>query len=200
MSSNIVYPQGKKVEIAAAASDKIAVWSQGPFKVYQVVGYPNEPDRRTLLTEVASGLYTSSAFSAAATLEIEAGASEVLYQVGVDATITEIRGQRNQGTPGVLNATGALTAAMILSGIVTSTTAAGVAATVPTGTVMDAATEMAIGDSFDWSAINTGGNAFTVTAATGHTLVGAAATAAGTSGVYRTRKTAAATYVTYRIG
>jgi len=49
--------------------------------------------------------------------------------------------------------------------------------------------------------INTGGsNAFTVTAATGHTIVGAAAVAASSSGLFRTRKTAANTFVTYRIG
>ena len=100
----------------------------------------------------------------------------------------------------MLNATGTLTAAMILAGIVTSTTAAGVTATLDTGTVLDAASEFAIGDSFDWSAINTGGNAFTVTASSGHTVVGAGAVAGGTSGLFRTRKTAANTFVTYRIG
>ena len=45
-----------------------------------------------------------------------------------------------------------------------------------------------------------GANAFTVTAATGHTIVGAAAVANSTSGRFRTRKTAANTFVTYRIG
>jgi hypothetical protein len=67
---------------------------------------------------------------------------------------------------------------------------------------MEAAGEYDIGESFDWSAINTGGaNAFTVTAAaSGHTVVGAGAVAASTSGVFRTRKTAASTFVTYRIG
>ena len=101
----------------------------------------------------------------------------------------------------MLNATGALTAAMILSGIVTSTTAAAVAGTLPTGAVLDAASEFAIGDSFDWSVIATGANAFTVTAAaTGHTVVGTAAVATVTSGAWRTRKTAAETFVSYRIG
>jgi len=90
---------------------------------------------------------------------------------------------------------------MILDGIVTSSTAAAVTATLDTGAVMDDATTMAIGDSFDWSAINTGGsNAFTVTpAASGHTVVGAGAVDANTSGSFRTRKTAADTFVTYRI-
>ena len=66
---------------------------------------------------------------------------------------------------------------------------------------MDAALEMEIGESFDWSAINTGAaNAFTVTAAaSGHTVVGAGAVALSSSGTFRTRKTAADTFVTYRL-
>jgi hypothetical protein len=47
--------------------------------------------------------------------------------------------------------------------------------------------------------INTGGNTFTVTAATGHTIVGVAAVVTVTSGNFRTRKTAADTFITYRM-
>lgn len=105
-----------------------------------------------------------------------------------------------QGTPGTLNTTGTLTAALMTSGIVTSTTAAAVVATVDTGTAMQTALPgMAVGDSFDWVAIATGANAFTVTAATAHTLVGAGAVATGTSGMFRTKKTAANTFTTYRL-
>jgi hypothetical protein len=64
---------------------------------------------------------------------------------------------------------------------------------------MDAASSFAVNDSFNWSVINTGGNTFTVTAATGHTIVGAAAVSGGTTGNFRTRKTAANTFVSYRI-
>jgi hypothetical protein len=89
---------------------------------------------------------------------------------------------------------------MILSGILTSTTAAAVAGTLPTGAVLDAASEFAIGDSFDWSVIATGANAFTVTAAaSGHTIVGVGAVATVTSAIWRTRKTAADTFVSYRL-
>jgi hypothetical protein len=67
---------------------------------------------------------------------------------------------------------------------VTSSTAAAVTATLDTGTAMDLVLDSAgISDAFMWSAINTGGsNAFTVTAATGHTIVGAGAVAASSSG------------------
>jgi hypothetical protein len=123
----------------------------------------------------------------------------LLYAVGVSPVISDSGKYQDQGAPGVLNATGTLTAAMILSGIVTSTTGAGVTATLDTGAIVDAASEFAIGDSFDWSVINTGGNAFTVTASTGHTIVGTAAVATVTSAVWRTRKTAADTFVSYRL-
>ena len=103
-----------------------------------------------------------------------------------------------QPTPGVLNATGTLTAALIATGLVTSTTAAAVTATLATGTAMSAAfPEMQIDDAFDWCAIATGANAFTVTAAaSGHTVVGSGVVATGTSKQFRTRKTAASTWVT----
>lgn len=115
--------------------------------------------------------------------------------------------QRSAGTiesvqpaPGTLNATGTLTAALMATGIVTSTTAAAVAATVDTGTAMSAAfPDMKVDDSFEWSAIATGANAFTVTAATGHTLVGSGVVATGTSKMFRSRKTAATTWVTYNL-
>lgn len=123
------------------------------------------------------------------------GSGQVLSSTGTGAVI------RPQGAPGALNATGALTAALILGGLVASTTASAVTATLPTGAVMDAAVQIEIGDAIEWSAINTGGtNAFTVTAAaSGHTVVGTGAVAANTSGRFLTRKTAADTFVTYRL-
>lgn len=112
-----------------------------------------------------------------------------------------------QGAPGALDATGTLTAALILTGIVTSSAAAAVVATVDTGTAMDTALAdtVAIGEAFDWSAINTHAiNAFTVTAAAGHTLVGSGVVdtdaVGGGSGRFRSKRTAANTWITYRIG
>ena len=202
MSSNIIYPQGGlAVDITVPAGESIAVYTKDVATVYQIVSNPNYPDRQNKIGTVTNGQTVFGSYASGATIRINAGAAPVLYQVGTAPVVTELKGQRLQGTPGVLNATGTLTAAMILAGIVTSTTAAAVTATLDTGTILDAAGEFAIGDSFDWSAVNTGGaNAFTVTAAAGHTIVGAGAVAASTSGLFRTRKTAANTFVTYRIG
>ena len=198
--SKIVYTHGEKI-FTIAALDRLAVYSEDDFKVYSKTEFSQHPDQWVLVQAVAAGIeYITSAYSAATQIRIEPGASKVYYQEGVAAFVLEKKGQRTQGVPGVLDATGALTAAMIASGIVTSAAAA-VTATLPTGAVMDAALEMEIGESFDWSVIKVGANSFTVAAgASGHTVVGVVIVATATSAVFRTRKTAAATYVTYRIG
>ena len=109
--------------------------------------------------------------------------------------------QKTQGAPSTLNATGALTPALVGAGIVTSTTGAGVTATLSVGTDFTTAfgADIAIGEAFDWHVINTGGNTFTVTQNTDHTVVGAGAVATATSAQFRTRRTAATTWITYRI-
>jgi hypothetical protein len=198
MSYNIVFAQGT-VTVAVPAGEKIAVQAYSAASVFQEVGFPNFPEANDLLSVVENTTYVSSAFTNATNVIIQAGASGAAYAVGTAPVISNSGKYQDQGAPGVLNATGTLTAAMILSGIVTSTTGAAVTATLDTGAIVDAASEFAIGDSFDWSVINTGGNAFTVTASSGHTIVGTAAVATVTSAVWRTRKTAADTFVSYRL-
>jgi hypothetical protein len=199
MSSYIVSPFGQ-LRIAVAAAAKVATFSQGSeqYSVDQEVGFPNQPPALSSLF-VGSGGFVSAAFTLAGYAVINAGAYPVLVNIGASASVFERQAGPYQPTPGTLNATGALTAALILGGIVTSTTGAAVAATLDTGTVMDAAATFAVDDSFDWTVINTGGNTFTVTAAAGHTIVGVAAVLTVVSAVFRTRKTAANTFVTYRI-
>jgi hypothetical protein len=182
-----------------AATRRIAVFSRSPVTVYQQVGVPNFPNAWAVLQEVVADTeYRSAAFATAAVIRIEAGPSEVLYAVGTDAVITERIGQRGQPAPGVLDVTGPLTAAMMLSGIVTSAAAA-VTGTLPTGTVLDAAVQMDVGESFDWSVIKVGANAFTLDPAATHTIIGSVTIATATSAQLRTRKTAANTFVTYRL-
>jgi len=197
MATNVILPN-HAVTLTVAASDKLATYSLGDYAVTKTVGFPNVPEVQASVFS-GSGANTTSAFSAATEVVIAAGDHAVQYETGTGPVIYDR--PNYQGDPGTLNATGTLTGALILGGIVTSTTAAAVTATLDTGAVMDAVIDMNIGDCFDWYAINTGGaNAFTVTAAaSGHTVVGAGAVAASTSGHFRTRKTAADTYVTYRI-
>lgn len=197
--SNIIYENGNAT-VVIPATESIAIYTKGTASVYRVVGYPNYPSTKDLIGTVSNEQTVFGAYASGATIIVEAGAAEVSYEVGVAPVVQSLYDVQVQGDPVAVNVTGAVSAASMLGGIVTSTTAAAVAGTIPTGTVMDAASEFAIGDSFDWSVIATGANAFTVTAATGHTIVGAAAVATATSGLFRTRKTAADTFITYRIG
>lgn len=122
---------------------------------------------------------------------------------------------KQQGAPATPTTVATLTIAQLLTGILNATptaTGATVAYTLPTGTNMDtAATGLVAGDSFDWVCINNAlaaADTITITANTGHTIVGNpivqslhASTGAiyGYSGVFRSRKTASATWITYRI-
>lgn len=195
-----IVPKYGKATVAVPANAKIAVFTRGSATISQQVGYPNEPTSLSVLSNLVNSTYTSSAFTSATNVVIESGYSDVYYAVGTDAAIQQLMGPKMQGAPVAVDATGAVSNAAIFSGIVTSSTAAAVAGTLPTGTVLDAGSSIDIGDAFDWSVIVTGGtNDFTVTAASGHTIVGAAVVTHSTSGRFRTRKTAANTFITYRL-
>ena len=78
-----------EAQVSVPAGEKIAVYSLGPVKVYQLVGYPNYPQTRDLDFESAAGEQTvSSAYAAAATLIVEAAEAPVYYEVSSDPSIT----------------------------------------------------------------------------------------------------------------
>jgi hypothetical protein len=109
-----------------------------------------------------------------------------------------------QPTPSAINASATLTIAQLLTGIITTNSATAVAFTLPTGTLTDAGILggfLLIDQSFDWSIVNTGSavGVVTVSGGTGNTLVGSGVLAITTSATFRTRKTAANTFVTYRV-
>lgn len=195
---NFIGPFGNAT-VTLTAGEKIAAWSNTPFQVTQLTGYPNYPSSNGVIANQTGGEFVSSAFASGGTVTIQAGAQGAYYESGLTPVVQFIRNSVYQPTPGTLNATGTLTGALILGGIVTSTTGAAVAATLDTGTVMDTVSDFAVGDAIDWSVINTGANTFTVTASSGHTIVGVAAVATVTSARFRTLKTAANTFVTYRL-
>lgn len=197
--SEIIFP-GAAVTVSVEANDKIALYSDSSYAITEVIGYPNLPSTIGIVLSSTGGESTTSAFAAAQEVTIAAtGEFPVYYEIGTAAVVRAVRGQVVQGAPAALNATGALTAAMILGGIVTSTTAAAVTATLPTGTVLDAASSFDVDDAVDFTVINTGPDVFTVTNATDHTVVGNMAVAAGKTARFRTRKTAANTFVTYSL-
>jgi hypothetical protein len=120
---------------------------------------------------------------------------------------------RKQGTPSTPTTAATLTTANLMLGILTATptaTGATVAYTLPTGTNMDAAGTFSDNDSFDWSITNLAAAAadtITITANTAHTIVGnpiiqsshvSTGGITGNSAVFRSRRTSANTWVTYR--
>lgn len=85
-----IYPQGSSGEVALAANDKITVFSNSEYQVFQLVGYPNMPSTWKLIKSGAAGeTYTSAAFASAATVRVEAGPSGALYEVGTAPVVVE---------------------------------------------------------------------------------------------------------------
>ena len=212
-NAQIVYSNGTQ-DITVAASDKISATSAGPFKVWKQVGYANQPNSWTLLDSVDSAPYTysSSAFSSVTVVRIEAGPNDVSYQTGTAALASQPLFE--QGAPVAMTTAATITSAALIGGLITGTQSSGatVAYTLPTGAVLDAAVDMAAGQAFDFSIMNfsaAAADTITLTApASGITLVGEPIVQAshsstgeiyGAAGLFRMRKTAAETFVCYRI-
>jgi hypothetical protein len=108
------------------------------------------------------------------------GASSATEQLRISNGGTVIY---NQPAPAAVDTTATLTVANLTAKIITSSTAAAVTMTLPTGTLMDGGffglyNNMA----FEWSVINTGAtNAVTVQGGAGHTVVGSGTVAANNS-------------------
>jgi hypothetical protein len=114
------------------------------------------------------------------------------------ATVTTGVVYKNQPAQTSKAAAATLTIAELLTGIIQYTGALATL-TMPTGTAIEGGvpatfpTDM----SFDFSVINTGSGTVTLGTATGLTLTGSMAVAAGASGLFRVRKTATNTYTIY---
>ena len=129
--------------------------------------------------------------------------------------ITRVPSGRKQAAPVAMTGAATITTAAILNGLITATQATGgtIAYTLPTGAVMDAAltSDIIANDSFDFTIINLSpadGDTITLTApATGITIVGSAIVSSNefessyylNTGTFRLRKTAADTFIVYRI-
>jgi hypothetical protein len=198
-----IAPQGTAT-VTLAANQKIVVKTEGESGVYQLVGYPNYPSQEDLLTTVNNATYTSSAFANGGTVIIRGGAFPTFYDVGTDPVLGLDGNWQVQGAPTDITDGGSMgfTAAALLGGIVTATPTTGRNIQLPLASALDDAATFAVNDSFDWTLITLAAYALTITVNTGMTIVGAAATGATSGSVarFRTRKTAADTFVTYRIG
>lgn len=113
----------------------------------------------------------------------------------------------SQGAPDAETATFTATIAKLLTRLITVTSAGAVAVTLDTGANMDAEfdiTRLGVDMAFDWGIINLGSSSGVVTVGggspAGHTYVGLATVSISTSASFRSRRTAANTWITYRLG
>lgn len=212
--SNYLSPNGL-VSVTLTASQKVAVYSQGLANVSRTSAFPNYPNVTTLLGTVINGQTVFGTYTGGATIQIEAaGGLPVFYEVGTDPIVKQGRIANGvQVTPSAETVAVTLTAAELLTGLVTGTHAAGATAayTLPTGTLLDAAGTFLVDEYFDWTLINLSAAAadtITVTAGADHTVVGTmiCQSAHSSTGLVhgnalrlRTRKTAANTFVSYRL-
>jgi hypothetical protein len=95
---------------------------------------------------------------------------------------TKINGEINVTTPVAVNATATLTAAQVLSGYITSTSAAAVTMTLPTGTLLGAALGAVQGTWFEFIIDNTAGANTVTLAVSTNGILSAAATAGSSAG------------------
>jgi len=202
MSYNIIFTQGTAT-FTVPAGEKVAVQAYSPASVFQEVGYPNFPETQDLLQVVENTTYVSAAFTNATSVTIQAGASGAYFSVGVAPDISNNGNWQPQGAPADIADGGSMiaTAANVLTGIVTSTLTQARNLQLPTGANLDLATEWAIGEGFDVTFMTLGAFVMTITVNTGVTIVGSAVTAATAGSVarFRLRKTAADTFIAYRI-
>ena len=126
------------------------------------------------------------------------GASSATEQLRISNGGTVIY---NQPAPAAVDVSATLTVANLTAKIITSSTAAAVTMTLPTGTLMDGGFSGLYNNmAFEWSVINTGAtNAVTVQNGASHTIIGSGTVAASNSGRFLSRRTGATTWVTYRL-
>ncbi len=211
MADSFVPAFAESLPITVPAGSQIAVFSQGGFQVQRINTTANYPPTFALLRDQAAAQdqYVSGVLDAsnAVTVKVIAsGGQPTWYSVGTNPIVRS--GGRlpspsgSQALPAnfaAINATATATVAQLLTGGITSTTAAAVVVTAPTAALIDAATTLAVGDSFDVVLINTGGtNALSISGGTGNTYIGTISTTVGGM-TARFVKTAAGAFTVYRV-
>jgi hypothetical protein len=177
------------------ATQSITVFTQDSAVVSQ-----NVAGTKTLLGTVTSTQQTFGPFASESTIYIDTGSLPAIYSVAVSPVLSQLIAERIQRAPTAIDANAGIRIASMAQGIITSNSLLGVTGTLPTGTIVDAMSDFRMDASFDWHVATQGLGGFTIAAASGHTIVGSATIGGNDAGIFRTRKTAANTFVTYRIG
>lgn len=219
MTTGSIYDFGTSVDISIPANSKIAIAATGggiATLLYSVnlPGFPSSLVPQAVVQ--GSTEYLSAAVSAATVARIEnSGPGTVYYNVGAAPFIVVPAPgvpAFNQPTPTAKTVSATLTAAELLTRIITVNQAAGAASALqlPTGSALDTALpEFVADDAFEFVVINTSvvdAEDASVTVNTGVTIVGnadvhaySAAGSLNSSARFRLRKTGTATWVAYRV-
>lgn len=184
-----------RTDVVVPAGQSIMVFCQDSASVYEIVGAS-----RNLLGTVSGRSQTFGPFAGGANISIDAGEYVAWYNVAMSPVMTEMIVYRIQRAPIAINAAGAIPLSALVTGVINGGAGLlGITCTLPTGADIDASSDFRVDDAFDWYVISTGLGTFTVGASAGHTIVGTAGVGSTQSGHFRTRKTAANTFVTMRI-
>lgn len=192
--ANIVMARSS-ARIAVPVGESITVFTQDAATVSQDVGGVVTP-----LGTVTTSQQMFGPFGVATTIIIDSGSGSTFYSFGMTPLLREFIANQIQRTPVSMNAAGAIPVSAMVNGLISSNSLLGITCTLPAGVALDSASDFRVDDSFDWVVMAVGLFGFTVGASAGHAVVGAAAVGSGSSGSFRTRKTATNTFVTYRIG
>lgn len=201
--SFIVPPNGS-LEVAVPATQKVAVATRGSAS-YSLKTADSDKVLDSANPVASFKVENEELVSDAVTLGGSVivhneGPYDCFVEVGLAPLSKDFR--RETGRSGgsiALDASGDITFAMMAAESITSA-AAVVQADLLEGADLDDASSWEIGEGLTWGVVKTGANTLTVTASTGHTLVGSGAVATTTSAMFRTVKTAADTFVTTRVG
>ena len=216
MATKKVYPYGL-VDVTVPAGEYITVATFGSdyATIYYGTASPNFPTTYYIQQHLDNDEVTLGAMTVDQPVRIAARADIVFYDYGAAPVLENPQlglVKYKQSNPTAVTATGALSAAALIGGLITANSASGaITLTSDTGANLDAALPgFGENDAFDFTIINTGATTETVTVAggTGVTLVGDATILAvadvaggnGTSATFRLQRTAtAATWNLYRL-
>lgn len=206
---------GGRVSVTLTATQKLAVASQGLVNVYRTSGFVNYPDSTNLIGTIVNGQTVFGTFTGGATLVIDAGGGlSAQYEVGTDPNVKQWRMDNGiQPDPTAKTTVVTLTAAELLTGIITGTHTAGSHSGLhpanrhPSGCCGDVRYQRILRMGAHQPVSGCAGHDHCHGEAT-HTIVGnpiVQSANASTGGIYgnsarwRTRKTAANTFVSYRV-
>jgi hypothetical protein len=175
--SQIIPPNGS-LELTVPAGELVAIATRGR------ASYALKSDSDQTLDSAnpvpAFVVENEEAVTAAVTdggtvLIFNSGPYDCFAEVGTAPLCKDFRRETGRCGPSIaLDTSGDITFAMMAAEAITSA-AATVQADLPPGAVLDAASEWEIGEGMTWGVNKTGANTLTVTASTGHTLVGSGA-------------------------